>query len=204
MITDLSTNGLTINMPKIIYRRQIDLYCDGGLLTTNPSDVGGMWAWCQIERGLGSDEHIVESNSGILLCGQVQPGQVTNNITELLAAVEGLESMPDGWVGTIYTDSQTTYLRVRKSGKKQSKLNGVGQSLRARLMEQKRRLGNYHAMMVGGHPTLGDLNVGYNERGVTVSRHNCWCDAECERLCHEYWLRTRRAEREHKITLSLS
>lgn len=160
------------------------LYADGGVIGSNPSARGGTWAWCLVRDGVRAEEE-----SGVLPCEMLLPS-VTNNVSELYAAVRALESRPSGWTGTIYTDSQTTVYRVARPAV--AKMHGVPGFLIDRLRAVRTRLGLLHIRLVGGHPTAEELAEGHRGGGsrlgvwrgtrVPVSVHNVWCDQECSRL----------------------
>ena len=106
---------------------------------------------------------------------------MTNNLTELLAAVLGMESMPANWDGTLYTDSQVTLYRVerRSPRKKAARMNGIPSALVERLNAARNRLGNYSVILLGGHPTYSDLALGHRPDGLPVSQHNVHTDKLC-------------------------
>lgn len=79
------------------------LYCDGGVIEKNPSKKGGTWAAKLIQGG-----KVVRARGGIITPAQAQMETVSNNLTEMLALVRGLEMLPDDWSGTVYSDSQVT------------------------------------------------------------------------------------------------
>lgn len=170
----------------------IDLYCDGGLIGSNPSKIGGTWAWVQVEDGqeVGHD------------CGHLTPvsialNAVTNNFTELYAVCRGLRRMPTGWNGVIYTDSNVTRLRVRLNGKGKPAMRGIPLWLQARLIAEQSRLGKYKVSLLAGHPTKQELADGFRERignpvwgrpegNVPVSKHNVRCDELCKEAGRKY------------------
>lgn len=147
-----------------------EVYCDGGVIGCNPSELGGTWSFvvpgCPIVSGV-----VTPREAGL--------PKITNNYTELLAAVQALENMPAGWAGTIYTDSQITLFRIRNQ---KPKFNGIPQDLQQRVWAARKRLGNYQVVLVGGHPTQNDLALGQDSRGLPVSKWNVECDKECTRL----------------------
>lgn len=154
----------------------IDLYVDGGEMISNPSKIGGTWAWAQV-----IDDVMVEYGSGRFTPEDIDMPQVTNNLAELYAALEGMANMPDGWKGTIYTDSQTTYYRICLDGSNSPSMKGIPRWLQDELSKQQKRLGRYSVVMIGGHPTKAELAEGCKENGVLVSRHNHYCDTLCKR-----------------------
>lgn len=152
------------------------LYADGSTAGANPSRVGGTWCWCWVdERG-----RRLRTESGAVRPRDIGLEKVTNNFTELLAVVRGLESLPDSWCGVVYTDSSVTAGRVKPQRKTPS-LNGIPEDLRDRLRAVKARMGRYKVVLLAGHPTAGELRLGRNRKGVPVSEHNVHCDDVCWR-----------------------
>lgn len=154
----------------------IALYADGGVIGSNPSLRGGTWAWCQVNAA-GQRSC---TNSGMITPDVAQMPAISNNLTELLALVEGLESLPEGWQGTIYSDSWVSLQRVFRH----ARLKNVPDWLVARLQALQKRghLYQYGYTLLDGHPTKAELAVGRGKRGHPVSEHNVWCDQECNRL----------------------
>lgn len=162
----------------------IALYCDGGIIgPRNPSPHGGTWAWVAINSA-GAP---VAAASGILAAPP--DGSVGNNLAELVAALEALTLMPDGWAGTLYSDSQNTLGRLgRLPGQAVGwALNGVPADVRAWLQTQLARLGPFPGVLLQGHPTRADLAAGVgSKRGLPVSEWNVWCDEACQREARQY------------------
>jgi len=154
-----------------------EVYCDGATIGYNPSRVGGAWASCWVD----ADGKRVRSRSGKVTPDSDNLDVITCNYAELLAAVNALCDLPDGWAGTIYTDSEVTYWRIRQSPR-QSALNGITALLAARLANVKARLGNYRTVVVKGHPTTDELRRGVSRKGRPVSVHNVHCDKLCVAL----------------------
>jgi ribonuclease HI len=156
----------------------IDLYTDGGLLSNNPSLLGGTWAWVQVSAGCQ-----VASGSGVVTCEEVGSERVTNNFTEMLAIVQGLNSMPNGWRGTLFTDSEVSRIRLVFP---RAKWKGIPPSLQQALTDTRERLGDFTVTLLAGHPSRRQLAAG--KRGdLPCSRWNKWCDDECKRLA-KAWL----------------
>lgn len=156
-----------------------ELYCDGGVIGRNPSIIGGTWAWCLIRDGL-----VFRSACGVITPEDCKPhpGIVTNNITELYAAVQALEAMGEGWDGIIHTDSSITLQRITEG----VSFANVPQSLRIRALAVRRGR-KYKTKLLAGHPTKEELVKGKARRnGNPVSIWNCWCDEQCQRLAKEY------------------
>src|SRR5581483_9597584 len=86
----------------------VALYCDGGVVGHNPSSIGGTWAWCAVDE---EGNRVIE-RGGVVVAPPNRP--ITNNHTEQIAITLALEAMPDGWEGTVYSDSQIGLGRVFK------------------------------------------------------------------------------------------
>ncbi len=155
------------------------LYCDGGVIGRNPSLIGGTWAYCLVVDG-----EIVRSDCGYVSVKDTEPhpGHVTNNLTELVAAVKALEAVGKGWDGTIHTDSSITMTRIKES----TKFANIPQWLRLKALEVRRGR-KYKVVLLAGHPSRSELIKGVAERnGNPVSKFNVWCDNECKRLSREF------------------
>lgn len=156
------------------------IFCDGGVIGANPSPAGGTWAWVLVCGG-----HVVRHCSGIVTPTAADLPTISNNLTELLAAVEALENIRShdrNWAGTIYTDSKVTLLRLTQTFSQA--FAGIPRELRdrARAVATGKR---WKAKLVKGHPTAKHLKAGHWD-GVMVSKWNCWCDKECQRLAAEF------------------
>lgn len=151
----------------------IALYADGGVINANPSPLGGTWAYCLVN---GSGERVFE-RAGVVTPVMAQLPAITNNLTELLALVRGLEELPYGWNGTVYSDSWVSLQRVFLA----AKLNNVPDWLVIRLqrVQKSGKLGNVRYTLLDGHPTRVQLAAGIGKRGNPVSIHNVWCDQAC-------------------------
>jgi len=86
----------------------VALYADGGVIKSNPSSTGGTYAWCAVD----AESNRVIEKGGV---APAPPGfQITNNHMEQVAICLALEAMPDGWSGTVYSDSNVALGRVFK------------------------------------------------------------------------------------------
>jgi len=112
-----------------------------------------------------------------------KPGQfITNNHMEQIAITLALEAMPDGWSGTVYSDSMIALGRVFKGWRTKNLPANIIQRSAAAVA----RLGKIEAVLLQGHPTKVDLECGFGKkRGFPVSIHNVWCDQECGRQATE-------------------
>ncbi len=149
------------------------LYVDGGVCGPNPSKKGGTYAAVAV----GADCLELWRTSGVLMPADIGLPAVTNNVTELYAAIVGLEALPAGWEGTVLTDSQVTRLRLYGG-----RLRGVPECHQARLRALLGRLGRFRVKLLGGHPTRKELAAGCKAKsGRPVSPFNVLAD----RLCRE-------------------
>jgi len=108
---------------------------------------------------------------------------VSNNHTELLALVLGLEALPAGWTGTVYSDSWVSLQRVFLA----AKLANVPPWLVERLqtLQKSGALKQMTYTLLDGHPTRAELAAGIGKRGHMVSEHNVWCDQQCSAIARE-------------------
>jgi ribonuclease HI len=153
------------------------LFTDGGLCgDRNPSDIGGTWAFIYVE-----DDRIVVEDYGFVSPADYQTA-VTNNMTELEAAVRGLERyLRDGRNGQpvyLYTDSTTTAARIKRPLRPAMK--GVPDALRQRLVAITDAV-DVRPLLVAGHPTAADMRAGRVANGTPVSKWNVHCDELCQR-----------------------
>ncbi len=160
----------------------ISLYSDGGVIGSNPSLLGGTWAWAQvgadgerIEHAAGLVKPFVKDSLGFYV-------SVTNNNTEMVALTRGLLSLPEGWSGTVYCDSKLA-LGWTFWGWKNDLVPPV---LLAKARAAVARLGEIKTVLLDGHPTKAHLAAGIGKRGNTVSIHNKFCDEECGRIAKEF------------------
>lgn len=157
------------------------LYTDGGVIRKNPSEIGGTWAWCQV----ADTGERFEQRSGVVTPAQIGMPWVSNNYTELLAAVEGLEQLPEGWCGVLYTDSFVTLTRISPETKK-PKWKNIPDNLRLRAEAAKARAGWFKVVLLGGHPNKTELASGRRKDGLPVSQWNVWCDKACGEEARKY------------------
>ena len=150
-----------------------ELFTDGGVIGKNPSKIGGTWAWCLVEDG-----ELSRFDSGIVVasCGN----HITNNFTELYAALNALNSVGLEWEGTLYTDSAITRHRLMKS----NAFNGIPRWMEteARNLRQTRKI---NVVLISGHPTKRDLIAGRKRNGKPCSVWNVFCDKRCRKLAEK-------------------
>lgn len=160
----------------------VAIYTDGGVIKKNPSSIGGTWAWCAVnEEGsnLRSDEGVID----IATARTWGLEAVTNNLTELYALCKAMTSLPDGWSGTVYSDSQISLGRLFLGYKK---WEGIPDELREWAQTSVARLGTVKPVLLDGHPTRAQLAAGIGKRGNPCSAHNVWCDEQCTRVGKQY------------------
>lgn len=158
-----------------IQKNVVELFCDGGLLSKNPSPQGGTWAWCFVDE---HDQRICYE-SGILYPRDLGLKKITNNHSELYAALAGMHALPDDWSGTIWTDSNVTLHRIKRDAKKAP--DSIPERLDIACKALKERLGDYKVKLLSGHPSREQIAIGY-KKCRPVSRHNVFCDQLCTKL----------------------
>ncbi len=107
---------------------------------------------------------------------------VSSNVVELIAMVEGILALPEGWSGHIGSDSIVSIHRLKL---KKPKLKGVPTIWKDRTWEARRRMGPCVFDHLFGHPSKDDLFRGFKiQKGrlLPVSKWNVWCDDKCTEL----------------------
>lgn len=151
------------------------LFSDGGCVGPNPSPIGGMWAFCHVSYDMNT---LVYSDTHIITPEEVGLPTVSNNVSELYAAIRALEYVPAGHHVTLHTDSVITLRRVLNP--LNAGMVGVPDLLQERLVGAAQRLGEIKVILVGGHPTKAELASGVKQKnGLPVSRWNVLCDQTC-------------------------
>lgn len=153
-----------------------ELYTDGGVIGHNPSYIGGMWA----HRLIANDVMVVE-NSGIITPFEAGLPIVSNNLTELLALVNGMGALPADWKGTVCSDSQISLGRVFLHWKMKGIPLWLSNNL-DKVRSEHQYFSEWKWILLQGHPTKADLALGKGSRGYPVSEHNVWCDQTCAEL----------------------
>lgn len=151
-----------------------EIFADGGVVAVNPSPTGGMWAYVLVDAA----GRRIGEQAGTLTPDEAGLPAITNNVTELLAAVRAMQAVPDGWAGVLWTDSRLTMMRVRRDDP-EKKLKGVPGWLKRELTAARARLGEYRVELLGGHPTRIELANGRRRDGKPVSVHNVYVDRLC-------------------------
>jgi ribonuclease HI len=167
------------------------VYADGGCILGNPSPHGGTWAYVQVNL---SQDRKIAARSGVVT-NIAFGAPVTNNAMEFYAVLRSLEALPDGWIGTVLTDSQCTIQRF--TGGKRSFV-GIPDEWSDRMVRVLARLGGTSWVQLAGHPSPEELAAGHRLKkradgttapGAPVSKYQVMCDRQCTRLSTEYQVR---------------
>lgn len=156
------------------------LYCDGGVVTVNPSPYAGTWAYRILTDGV-----VVAEQSGIITPAQARMDKITNNLTEMLAALNAMRALPGDWTGEFCSDSQITLGRLFLGWK----WTGIPAWMHKLYNDNRVRLTNYTTItpiLLDGHPTRAQLAAGIGKRGHPVSEHNVFCDHACGERAKEF------------------
>jgi ribonuclease HI len=163
----------------------VSLYADGGCIKSNPSTIGGVWAWCAVDA---QGNRVIE-RGGVVPATEARA--ITNNHMEQIAITLALEAMPDGWSGKVYSDSQIALGRVFKGWR----IRNLPANVAKRSAAAVARLGRIEIVLLQGHPTKADLARGIGaKRGLPVSKHQVWCDKECGRQAKAFLEKLERVE----------
>ena len=100
---------------KTLHSKTPRIYCDGGVISKNPSPLGGTWCWVLVSYENDPEGERVDFDCGLILPSDVGLEKITNNLTELYAAHQALVYMPKGFTGLFYTDSKVTWHRITSS-----------------------------------------------------------------------------------------
>lgn len=151
------------------------VFVDGGVIKRNPSTYGGTWAYVFVDE----NDQEIGRRSGYVTPQEIGLPTITNNLTELLAAVNAMLHLPEDFAGTIHTDSFVTLCRITA---RNPKMNGIPDHLQDRMWVARKRLvnfGKHMVVQVDGHPTKDQLFKGKGKRGNPVSKFNVLCDDLC-------------------------
>lgn len=160
----------------------VSLYADGGVIKKNPSPYGGTWAFCGANA---AGERVIEQGGAWPTQHEDHP--VTNNWMEQCAIVRALEAMPEGWSGTMHSDSLCALRRVFEN----ASVRNLPKSIQMRTHAAKARLGKVNWVLMKGHPNKEQLAAGEapsssGKRMLPVSEHQVWYDEECGRQARAF------------------
>ncbi len=158
--------------------RKTEIYCDGGVIGRNPSKMGVTWAWCLVEN-----DDLIRWDSGWVEPADAAQSPLTNNFSELYAAVRAVIDNPDAKV--LFTDSQITLYRMTRS----KKFNGIPNWLRRKAL----KIRGMPVKLLAGHPTFKELEQGFADRNRNpVSKWNVFCDLKCQEAAKDFQAALRR------------
>jgi ribonuclease HI len=182
------------------------IYADGGVVGRNPSEHGSVWAYCVVDDGLpgnnvierarglmvavtaskwarvAADKVVSEQPVSTRVDIDAWPGsasvayRTSNNHSELMAILKGLESRPPGWSGRVVSDSLNAADRF--NGRSLLDPHHIPMEVINRMVAILARCGTIQWAHVKGHPSREDLKAGHRN-GTPVSKHQVWCDLEC-------------------------
>lgn len=164
------------------------VFADGGCILGNPSEHGGTWAYLYVDM---QRDQKVDGRCGVVTNVNFGAG-VTNNAMEFYAVLRALEGLPEGWGGTVASDSQCTI--TRWTGSKRD-FKGIPWEWSDRMVRALARLGELTWLQLAGHPTKLDLERGHKIKlgadgeiveGLPVSKWQHQCDRQCTRLAQQY------------------
>lgn len=153
------------------YKPPWSLWTDGGLLSRNPSPLGG--SYCAIH--VNPENKMVWTDRGILIPKHLGVEKITNNHTELTAVYRGIRRLPDGWKGEIVSDSECVLAWLQQEGRGMYRTwKNCPPWLQSYVeLEQKRIL-----------DTDGRLEYRHVEGHQESSLDHRW-NCECDRICNE-------------------
>lgn len=127
---------------------RVDLYTDGGLTGSNPSQIAGSWAWVRVDDGVKTAEQC-----GWLRADCMPDGRITSNQSEFYAVLKAFEALKDGEIVHVYLDSEVTYKRWSQSAGR----HGISDEWYHQMGAELRRCGGSFWHLIAGHPSLEDL-----------------------------------------------
>ena len=154
------------------------LFADGGVIGRNPSGIGGTYAFSVLKNG-----KVIQTGGSVIV--PVRESRVSNNVSEFIAVLEGLEKLPSNWVGIVYSDSKVTLGRFFCDWS----LTNIPSDLQQQMRDEKLRLIHFSDIqycLLEGHPTKSDLARGFGKNGYPVHEQNVWCDKTCKSLAKAF------------------
>ena len=150
-------------------------FCDGGVMGSNPSKLGGTWAWCHI--GAGNER--IATKSGMIKTIPGKRDEITNNEMELAAMIYLLQSFPERWSGQVFTDSRLTVLRIKavQNGRSTREISMKSIVLIKAALD---RLSTVEVYWLPGHSREPFPFLVYGLGTVDVNPHNRWCHQACD------------------------
>lgn len=149
------------------------VFADGGVVGANPSPLGGTWAYRVLR-----DQEIVHEEAGAI---PPKYGPVSNNLSELVAVLRGLEWVRMQGVPAVFVASDSL-ITLRRICSDRAAWNGIPGLVREWAHEILREVEVCAAVLLDGHPTRAHLAAGVGKSGRPVSEHNLWCDRACGQI----------------------
>ena len=162
------------------------LYADGGVIGHNPSTDGGTWSWIQLDDKLPSPT-MSSYGTGVITPEMAGLPAITNNLTEILALIYGLEALPADFSGVVYSDSMVSLGRLFQGWQWQH----VPMWVHKRYQAARERLlfwPTIKYVLLDGHPTKAQLASGVGKRGHPCSIWNVRCDKMCAETGESFML----------------
>jgi len=154
-----------------------EVYTDGGVIGRNPSKIGGTWAAVFIRGG-----EVLAERSGAILPSDIGMDDVENNITETIAILLALETLPIGWNGTLFGDNLNSIRRAEHP----EKIKAVVPKFIKDRMIAVRGILEPKFVLLGGHPTIAEVEAGVRADGKRVSKWNVMADKLCCRAAADF------------------
>jgi len=164
--------------------KPVAVYADAGLLTVNPSDIGGAWAYVFVDKS----DRVVSEEAAYVLKKTLKVTTVSNVVMEQIAILKAMEALPAGWNGTIYSDCEPALTRVISDyqlthGMKRypAAENNLPPVVSKRSKNAAAKLGQVEFVLLEGHPSKKALERGIGRKNLPVSKFNVRADELCNR-----------------------
>lgn len=163
--------------PQVHY--PLKLYADGGVIFKNPSPYGVTCAFVIVNK-----DSSIQSESFMF----THSGLSTNNQSELLSIILGLESLSNtnrAAIAEVCSDSNVSLGRVFRN----YSMSNIPEWTQVRLSNTKKSLVNWDKFsytLLDGHPTKKQLDIGMGKRGHPVSIWNKICDDLCQQESEKF------------------
>ena len=155
------------------------LYADGGCIGSNPSPIGGTWAYVLIHN---DGETILKQDSGVITAEEMEC-PCTNNQMEFYAILRGMINANPNRLKMVCSDSNITLGRFFKGWSITNIPTWMLKSFREmKLLYNTNPFTGAIKMkytLIDGHPTKDQLENGFGKRGHITSKFNVLCDQMC-------------------------
>lgn len=140
----------------------VALYIASGCIGSNPSAIGGTYAWRII-----SSEDTIYGRAAVVPASRIG-AEVTNNQAEMLALLDGLSRLPAHFHGKVYSQSQVTLGRAFAG----FRWKNIPDWMHKRYQVERSRLGMWHQIK----PEIVDDS----------NEHIRWCVEQCKIAADEF------------------